>query len=496
MSRELRDYQVDGIRECYREIRNGTRRIMLQAATGAGKTRLAAAIIQHAVERGRRVYFTVPAVVLIDQTYKAFFAEGIYSLGVIQANHPMTNSSRRVQIASVQTLARRNVAIPDIVIVDEAHRRDKNISRLMRDPEWAQVIWIGLSATPWAKGLGEDYEVLHIVATTADLISRGYLSPFRCFAPSHPDLSGIKTGHDGELEDAGHAKAMTPLTGDIVENWLRHGEGRPTLCFCVTRAHSAAVADSFDAAGIPCAHQDCDTPDDERKEIARRFSAGEIKVVCNVGTLTTGVDWDVRCIILARHMKSEMLYVQIVGRGLRTAEGKDDLIIFDHGSTIENLGQVTEIHHDELHDGKSRKAADRTDPEDRKEPLPKPCPSCHYLKPVRVHACPNCGFTPRPADLVEVVDGELIEIGKRKPAKREPSWEERQTFHAELKRYVEEYQKKPGLAAVWYKEKFGVWPNDPRVRGVPPADVVSPVTAAWIRSRNIAYAKRMRAMGA
>jgi superfamily II DNA or RNA helicase len=103
--------------------------------------------------------------------------------------------------------------------------------------------------------------------------------------------------------------------------WLKHGVGRPTLCFAVNRAHAQHIADRFEEHGVRAGYVDCDTPANERADNRRKFHSGEYQVVCNVGVLTIGVDWDVRCTILARPTKSEILYTQIVGRGLRTAQG-------------------------------------------------------------------------------------------------------------------------------------------------------------------------------
>ena len=162
--------------------------------------------------------------------------------------------------------------------------------------------------------------------------------------------------HEGDLGDAMNKQ---PLVADIVETWLKHGVGRPTLCFAVNRAHAQHIADRFAEHGVRAGYVDCFTPANERTDIRNKFASGEYQIVCNVGVLTLGVDWDVRCIILARPTKSEMLYVQIIGRGLRTVEGKDHCLILDHSDTTLRLGFVTEIHHDELDDGKTRKSHKR-----------------------------------------------------------------------------------------------------------------------------------------
>ena len=157
---------------------------------------------------------------------------------------------------------------------------------------------------------------------------------------------------------------------------------------------------------------------DDRDDLVQAFRNGDFKVVCNVGVMTTGVDLPfVSALIIARPTKSEMLYVQIVGRGLRTFEGKTDCLILDHSDTTARLGFVTDIIYDELDDGKRYKAK-RREREDN-QPLPKECPSCSYLRPPRIKTCPNCGFTPQPKIGVFTEDGELTEITGRGANKKQ-----------------------------------------------------------------------------
>ena len=117
---------------------------------------------------------------------KSFAREGIYDVGVIQANHEMTNPSMPIQVASVQTLQKRDIPLADIVLIDEAHRWFKFYGEWMQ--LWNNVPFVGLSATPWTKGLGKHFDDLIIAATTQDLIDNGYLSDFRVYAPSHPEV--------------------------------------------------------------------------------------------------------------------------------------------------------------------------------------------------------------------------------------------------------------------------------------------------------------------
>ena len=106
MNRKLRPHQSRAIEKLRKSLGSGKRRLVLQAPTGFGKTRLAAAIVEGALAKKKRVIFTVPALSLVDQTLKAFWEDGIRDVGVIQGTHAMTDWSRPVQVASVQTLQR------------------------------------------------------------------------------------------------------------------------------------------------------------------------------------------------------------------------------------------------------------------------------------------------------------------------------------------------------------------------------------------------------
>ena len=481
MKHDLFPHQAEALAMLRRSLGSGRHRPMVQAPTGFGKTLLAATIVEGARSKGKRVTFTVPAVSLINQTVKSFVDQGISDIGVIQADHPMTDWSKPIQVASVQTLQRRQALPSDVVVVDEAHRWFDFYGTWMADPKWAAVPFIGLSATPWTKGLGKHYDDLLIAATTADLIDGGYLSRFRVFAPSHPDLSKVRTVagdyHEGDL---GEVMNEGVLVADAVQNWLTHGEGRPTLCFAVDRAHARHLRDSFDKAGVTTAYIDAYTPTEEREKIAARFKRGDVKVVCNVGTLTTGVDWDVRCIILARPTKSEMLFTQIIGRGLRTAPGKQDCIVFDHSDTHARLGFVTDILHDKLDDGRERQKA-----APRPERMPRECQSCKFLMPPKMSKCAACGFQAQRQCDTEHGEGELAEFGVAHAAKSKADRNEKQKWFSMLLQIGAERGRKSGWVAHQFREKFGVWPRGlDEHPSTPSAEV-----ANFVRSRQIAFAK-------
>jgi DNA repair protein RadD len=481
----LRPHQERAIAELRRSLTSGWRRPMLMLPTGGGKTKLAAEIIRGALAKGKSVAFVVPALSLIDQTVRAFEAEGIHAIGVLQGIHPRTDRDAPVQICSVQTLARRRRPEVDLVISDEAHQLHKEIFRWMKD--CPNLIFIGLSATPWSRGLSKYYDHLVIAATTRELIDQGFLSDFVAFAPSEPDLAGVRTVA-GEFQQDELADAMDrpAITGDIVETWLQRGEDRPTIAFCVNRNHAKHVAERFESAGVAVEYIDGETSREDRETVFARFRAGETKILCSVGVLTTGFDADVRCVIDAKPTKSRVLFVQSIGRGLRTAPGKDRLIILDHAGNHLRLGMVTDIGQDHLDAGKERQNANQRTRE-RGEPLPKLCEGCKAIVPRAARECPSCGSPIHAGTEVEAVDGELVELGARRSGKA--SIEEKAEFFAELRGHATIKGYKEGWAANQYREKFGVWPNDPRVRCVQPARP-SLKTLNWVKSRAIAFAKR------
>jgi len=477
----LRDYQLRGIEMLRDSLRRGKRRPVLQLPTGAGKTLLSAALIDRALAKGQRCIFTVPRISLVDQTVDAFLRQGVSQVGVIQQAHEMTDRSRPVQVASIDSLMRRDIPPAGLVIVDEAHLQRDFLYEWMRRSEWQRVPFIGLSATPWTKGMAKHWDDLVVVSTTEKMIEAGYLSPFRAFAPSSPDLTGVGTERgDYVVKQLSAVMDQPKLVADVVTTWLERGEDRPTLCFAVDRSHAKHLQQKFQAAGVPTGYVDAYSKPEDRALLEKQFRSGEIRVACSVGVLTTGVDWDVRCISLARPTKSEMLYVQMIGRGLRPAPGKDHLLLLDHSDSTLRLGFPDQIHHNALDDGNPRNKADKD-----RIALPKPCPSCHYLKPPKMAVCPSCGFRAEHGPKAqEVQDGELIEITAKNP--QALTLARKGEIYGQLKAVARKRGYSSGWASHKFREMTGVWPN--AVRDAPERDP-DQALLNWIRGRQRAFAK-------
>ena len=177
--RPLRPYQDLCIEELRAGLKAGHRRQVLKLPTGAGKTRVAAELINRALIRGERSIFVVPRLSLIEQTVAAFEREGIGHIGVIQGQNFRTDFTAPVQVASAQTLVRREIPEAGLVIVDECHLRFQAINDWLIDPDWQKAKFIGLSATPWARGMGMVWQSVVAPVTIADLIQDEFLCQFR-----------------------------------------------------------------------------------------------------------------------------------------------------------------------------------------------------------------------------------------------------------------------------------------------------------------------------
>lgn len=483
----LRPHQVKAIDMLTASLRSGNKRPMLQMATGAGKTLIAAHIIKRALAKGNRCCFAIPSLSLIDQTVSAFKAEGINDIGVIQANHPETDHTKPVQVASIQTLSRRNMSNMhfDLIIIDEAHIGFAFIGKWME--AWDRIPFIGLSASPFSRGLGKLYDDLLTPITMQELIDQGHLSPFKVFAPSSPDLSGVKIiagdYHEGQL---GEVMNNNSLVADIVSTWLAVANNEPTICFGVDCAHAKHICDSFTENGVSAAYIDAHVDMEDRQVIFDKFASGEVKVICNVGCLVVGFDANCRCLILARPTKSKMRFLQMCGRALRAAEDKEFATILDHSDTHARLGFVSDIHCDKLHSGKANESGS-TAPEEK---VPKACSKCKFMKPVGAHECPHCGHKPERQNKVETKAGELVELsaGQKRNNKSTAPVDKRR-FYGELLGYCKLHGKSPGYASQIYRQKYGVWPN-----AYKDAEVVAPgaITLSYIKSRQIAYARSIR----
>lgn len=486
--RELWPHQIKAINDVFASLRSGHKSPMLQLPVRAGKTRIAAEIIARGKSKGRKLLFTVPLISLIDQAVAEFESEGI-KVGVIQANHPKTNWLRDIQVCSVHSLIRREVPDFDLAILDEAHIVYRKLIDMLKK---SGKPFMGLSATPWTRGLGNIYDDLVFGPTMKELMTSGILTKYKAWGPSKPDLTGVETvGDDFHKGQLGQAVNKPQIVGNIVKTWIDKAEGRGTLVFAVNRAHAQEIYKCFCQQGVRAEYVDGETDIEARKELKERYHASEIKVIVSIGVFKMGVDWDFRAIVDAQPTKSEMSYVQRLGRGLTAAEGKEDCWFFDHAGNHERLARfIEDIHHDRLSQGNERVEGAPV----ARERLPRLCPSCTALMPAGQSQCPSCGFVrASPRNAVRTIEGELAEIDRltgqaRVLRKKETITKEvKQAWFSQLLWIARERNYKYGWVTHRYEAKFGNVPSADRLaKTAAPPDMV---VLSFVRSRDIAYAR-------
>lgn len=495
MTFELRPYQQTAIASLRTAFRGGHKRVCLYSPTGSGKTEIGMEMIRLALGKGKRVAFLVNRIELCVQASRRFHMAGI-DHGIVQGDNTI-NVSAPVIIASVFTVARRGLPDIDLILIDEAHAVPG--SKAFRDLLFSlnNVPVIGLTATPFSRGMGKTYRELGgpifqdlVPATTIrELIELGFLVDVEVFAPSTPDLTGVKiVAGDYSEKDLSEAVDKPHLVGDIVAHWMKLARGTSTVVFATNQAHSRHIVAQFLAAGVAAEHLDCYTHEEERQAILARVRTGQTLVISNVGILAEG--WDhpaCSTMILARPTRSLCRYIQMSGRILRPFPGKERGLILDHSGTVTRLGFPTDDLPLELDDGKP-KAAGKQEKSERRESLPKPCPSCSFMRPAGVHACPKCGFAPERRSDVETVDGQLVKLERKKPIKKEAG----QHVYSQLLGYAEMRGFKTGWAYHKYAEFFdGKHPNGLRQVASKP----TPEILGWIKSRQIAAAKVQQKRG-
>jgi superfamily II DNA or RNA helicase len=302
MKVSLRDYQARAFDLARDAVRQGHKRILIVAPTGGGKTVLASALMEMVKEKGNRAAFVVDRLSLIQQTSDTFDRYGL-DHGVIQGGHVRFRPSMPLQLCSVQTLARRRWPETQVDVFDEAHVLHAcHKARLQQD----ESVVIGLTATPFTKGLGKWFDVVINVTTTRELIDQKWLSPYRVFSCVEPDMSGVAVKSTGEWDDTQASKKALEVVGDVVAEYLKHGESRKFICSAVDTTHVEELQRQFLAAGINVASYTYKDKDEDRADVTLEFRKPDssIRGLITVTAASRGFDVpDVGCIIMARPLR-------------------------------------------------------------------------------------------------------------------------------------------------------------------------------------------------
>jgi len=442
----LRPYQGKSIENLRDGIRQRRRRQVLVAPTGSGKTETAIKLILEALAKGSRVWFVVDRVSLIDQTSERFSLYGI-DHGIIQGDNFLTDYSKPIQIASAQTLARRNIRdLPNLIIWDECHAVYKSVLDLIAKADTAKVV--GLTATPFTAGMADDWDGLVNSTTVNELIAQGYLAPLRIKACVSADMTGAKKKFNGEYEEEDAGQRGITIIGDVVQTWISQTAktfGRPvkTIVFSPSVKHGAELCRQFAEAGFNFQQISyLDASDDERRakiaEFRKPDSAIDGLVSCAV--LTKGFDVpDVLCGISCRpYRKSFSSHIQEMGRVMRVSPGKEFGLWLDHSGNCISFAEDTSWLYQYGVDSLS--SAQKKDSEAR-EPQEKVrkdhfCGDCGTQMSPGEAACPACGWQRPERGEIQIVQGKLIDFAHDATAAFTP---------------------RPGLRAACLKDPRGVW---------------------------------------
>lgn len=385
-------------------------RVILNAPTGSGKTRMSKWILASSANRepnerqSGKSLFTVHRRGLVDNAVDSFAEEPALEHGTIMSGRD-TAYGHRIQVASIDTLlswfveqdAYQNDLTFDMLVIDEAHSHHTKFATFLKyhdakreELNLHSAYVIGLTATPQAKGLADIYKEIVQGPATQWLIDNKYLSPFLYFSGTQGQLDKlVKRG--GEFTKGSVAEAFDGLAGDLVRDWKQFAEGRPTVGFFPRRSHAKDATAELTAAGLRVAYVDGNTPDDERRLIFRRLNEHSIDYLCNVQVVERGTDIPrIGAIQVCTSVCSVARWRQMIGRGSRVHPDKTDCVVIDHGGNLKrDLG---------LFEDDPQWTLDITEKEPG-EIGTRPaieCPKCQAI--YRGGKCAHCGYEPTPKE--------------------------------------------------------------------------------------------------
>lgn len=327
---QARQYQSEVIAAVERGWGEFSRQLVV-VPTGGGKTIIFAML---AARQPGRTLILAHRDELIDQAIAKLGAATGIRAGKEKAEHSASLSDR-VVVASVQTMLRRLDDWPAdhfaLVVADEAHHAVSDSWQKVLNHFDRHARVLGVTATPDRadkRQLGSYFEAIAAEVKLFDLVRDGYLSPIAVKSvPVKIDLSSVKqTAGDFDQAELGHA--IEPCLSEIARAIKEHASFRRVLCFLPLIATSQKFVEACNQAGLSAVHIDGNDP--QRREKLVRFGQWEFDVLSNAMLLTEGFDDPgIDCIVVLRPTRSRPLYAQMIGRGTRVDETKENLLLLD-----------------------------------------------------------------------------------------------------------------------------------------------------------------------
>lgn len=368
----LREYQREAVEEIHREFLSGLNSQLIVLPTGSGKTILMAAISKHF---DKRVLLLAHREELIQQAhdkFKLYWPEA--DIGICKAERVDTRN--QIIIGSVQSCSRpKRLKLLqeggfDVLMIDEAHHATADsyqriISELGFQYESGKLL-IGVTATPNRadkQSLGDTFQKITYSRSISTMIKAGYLSPaIGRKILTNFSLKGVHTQNgDFSIGDLSEAVNTSERNAFIAEKYKAYAANRKGIAFCVDIKHCQELAIAFNRIGISAKAVFGEMHAEERKNVLSELTAGKIQVVISCGVLTEGFDEpSIDCIVMARPTKSQSLYIQCVGRGLRLWPGKQDCLVLDFtdgGHNLDSIMSLSRIVPDAIETSDSKKAS-------------------------------------------------------------------------------------------------------------------------------------------
>ncbi len=414
------DYQVSAIEQIKQAMAEGHKRVLLVLPTGAGKTTVASEVIYRTADKGNKTMFIAHRGELVKQANSRLQQYGVTSDLILPSQgYFLANNSI---VASQQTLIKRDMPDVKLAFIDEAHRSVSKGYKVIADRLEEQGSYIiGLTATPYrldGKPLGDIYTKIIAPVSTEELIKRNKLVRPRYIVAKAPDFSDVqKVAGDYNAKQAFQKFDKREHYEGVVEKYLECARDSRAVAFCVNIKHSKETCDMFNKAGVKAVHIDGSTEYQKkvyhnneymtlRQKLLLDYIDGKYDILCNCDLLTEG--WDVpsiETVILDRKTCSKTLYKQMIGRGARTAPGKDGFLVLDFGENWEAHGYWEDDGKYSL-DGKQKKVV-------VKDVI---CPNCLQPTPKALN-CKHCGFQlavekERQEQKVTKVKGKFYEVSK------------------------------------------------------------------------------------
>lgn len=406
---ELRAYQQEAVDAVFKYWEDGGGNPLVDMATGTGKSLVIAALTRRLIEEwpDLRVLMLVHVRELVAQNTQALLrAWPAAPVGINSAGLGRRDKRSQILFASIQSVAREDAdTLGDrhLILIDESHLVPRSgagqyltlIGKMRESVPDLRVC--GFTATPYRLDSGRldngEDKLFDDVVFTYDIaqgVDEGYLSPLISRATDQIiDVSNVaRRGGEfiaGALEAAANKDAITQAACDEIVS--RGQERRSWLAFCTGVAHAEAVRDALRQRGVNADTVTGETPKGQRDHLIREFKAGRIRCLTNANVLTTGFDApSVDMIAMLRPTLSTSLYVQMLGRGTRLADGKSNCLVLDFAQNVRRHGPVDAVNVRAMRKGGAGEGKVTVDSVQAKA-----CPKCETLVALRVYECPDCG---------------------------------------------------------------------------------------------------------